>query len=616
MPAKGMTLPFISYGGSSLISLALGMGFLIAVTRKRPRAAVLDRMPPGDRAGRRVAERVRPAAHGPSCSPPAAPAATCFRPRRWPAALAARGIPVELVTDDARARLCGRLPGRARSMPSPSATPTGGSPLAKARRACSRWRAARWRPRRLIGAHRPAPSSSASAATRPCRRCWPAASRSVPDRPARAERRDGPRQPLPRPAAPRAIATGFADARQRHGRRSRAKAIHTGNPVRPAVLAAARTPYPAFGDGMLRLLVTGGSQGARVMSRRRARRRSHAARAACARRLVIVQQARGEDEARVRAAYAALGVAAEVAPFFADLPARIAAAHLVIGRAGASTVSELAVIGRPSILVPFPQRSTRTRPPTPRVLGDAGAALVVRSRRDFTPASARRPSSPRCLADRRRDCLERRRRRRRARSAARRRRAAGRPRHRRSRGPAPRLHGDPTRMKLPRELGPIHFVGIGGIGMSGIAEVLANLGYKVQGSDAAESANVQRLRDKGIAVCDRPRRREPRRRRGGGRLDRDQARQSRTRRRARAAPAGRAPRRDAGRTDAAQDTASPSPARTARRRRPRSSRPCSTPAASTPPSSTAASSTPTAPMPGSARATGWWSRPTRATAPS
>ena len=55
-------------------------------------------------------------------------------------------------------------------------------------------------------------------------------------------------------------------------------------------------------------------------------------------------------------------------------------------------------------------------------------------------------------------------------------------------------------MKMPRELGPVHFIGIGGIGMSGIAEVLHNLGYKVQGSDAADSANVQRLRDKGIAV--------------------------------------------------------------------------------------------------------------------
>ena len=55
-------------------------------------------------------------------------------------------------------------------------------------------------------------------------------------------------------------------------------------------------------------------------------------------------------------------------------------------------------------------------------------------------------------------------------------------------------------MKLPRDIGPIHFVGIGGIGMSGLAEVLANLGYHVQGSDLADSANVRRLRDKGIDV--------------------------------------------------------------------------------------------------------------------
>ena len=55
-------------------------------------------------------------------------------------------------------------------------------------------------------------------------------------------------------------------------------------------------------------------------------------------------------------------------------------------------------------------------------------------------------------------------------------------------------------MKLPPKLGPIHFIGIGGIGMSGIAEVLHNLGYTVQGSDASDNANVKRLRGKGIAV--------------------------------------------------------------------------------------------------------------------
>ena len=89
-------------------------------------------------------------------------------------------------------------------------------------------------------------------------------------------------------------------------------------------------------------------------------------------------------------------------------------------------------------------------------------------------------------------------------------------------------------MKLPRDIGPIHFIGIGGIGMSGIAEVLVNLGYTVQGSDVAESANVKRLRDKGIKVIDRPRGEQPRRRRSGRGLLRDQARQSGARRRARA----------------------------------------------------------------------------------
>ena len=79
-------------------------------------------------------------------------------------------------------------------------------------------------------------------------------------------------------------------------------------------------------------------------------------------------------------------------------------------------------------------------------------------------------------------------------------------------------------MKLPRDIGPIHFVGIGGIGMSGIAEVLDNLGYTVQGSDVADSANVKRLRDMGIPVAIGHKAGEPRRRRRRGRFLRDQAR--------------------------------------------------------------------------------------------
>ena len=157
----------------------------------------------------------------------------------------------------------------------------------------------------------------------------------------------------------------------------------TGNPVRPAVIAAAGLAYPGFSDGHFRLLVTGGSQGARVMSDvvppaiallgadQRAR-------------LLVVQQARGEDEARVRAAYGELGVAAEVAPFFRDLPARIAQAHLVIARSGASTVSELAVIGRPAVLVPFPFALDQDQAANAAHLAQTGAVEVVEQAK-FTP---------------------------------------------------------------------------------------------------------------------------------------------------------------------------------------------------------------------------------------
>ncbi|WP_374305443.1 undecaprenyldiphospho-muramoylpentapeptide beta-N-acetylglucosaminyltransferase [Methylocella sp.] len=172
-----------------------------------------------------------------------------------------------------------------------------------------------------------------------------------------------------------AIAKGFASLGG-IGAAVAAKTHLTGDPVRPMVVEAAAIPYPGFSDGRLRLLVTGGSQGARVMSdvvpaavealpeeERKA--------------LVVVQQARGEDEARVREAYARLGVEAEVESFFSDLPARIAGAHLVIGRAGASTVSELCVIGRPAILVPLPHALDQDQSANARQFEACGAGLVV-----------------------------------------------------------------------------------------------------------------------------------------------------------------------------------------------------------------------------------------------
>jgi UDP-N-acetylglucosamine--N-acetylmuramyl-(pentapeptide) pyrophosphoryl-undecaprenol N-acetylglucosamine transferase len=150
------------------------------------------------------------------------------------------------------------------------------------------------------------------------------------------------------------------------------------------VIEAAATAYAAPAPGEpLRLLVFGGSQGAHVMAEivpAAIERLSAELRA----RLSIVQQTRAEDLDGVRAVYAGLGVAAECAPFFADLPARMAAAHLIVSRSGASTVAELSAIGRPAILVPLPHALDQDQFANAGVLAQAGGALRL-EQRDFTP---------------------------------------------------------------------------------------------------------------------------------------------------------------------------------------------------------------------------------------
>jgi UDP-N-acetylglucosamine--N-acetylmuramyl-(pentapeptide) pyrophosphoryl-undecaprenol N-acetylglucosamine transferase len=178
-----------------------------------------------------------------------------------------------------------------------------------------------------------------------------------------------------------AVATGF-EKLEDVSDVIRSKTRVTGNPVRPAVLEAATHPYPAF-EGRLKILVTGGSQGARVMSDivpAAIDLMEEAAR----QRLEIVQQARGEDEVQVREVYRRLGIVSEITPFFADLPLRMANAHLVIARAGASTVSELAVIGRPALLVPYPHALDQDQAANAAELSATGAAAVV-AQKDFTP---------------------------------------------------------------------------------------------------------------------------------------------------------------------------------------------------------------------------------------
>ena len=172
------------------------------------------------------------------------------------------------------------------------------------------------------------------------------------------------------------IATGFAEIGGSNPALL-AKSHHVGNPVRPAVVEAADTPFePPREGGVLRLLVFGGSQGARIMS--------DVVPAAVARltaperaRLQIVQQVRQEDFARVRGAYAQAGVEAELAPFFRDLPFHMARSQLVIARAGASTVAEISVIGRPSILVPLPGSLDQDQAGNARSLADIGAATML-----------------------------------------------------------------------------------------------------------------------------------------------------------------------------------------------------------------------------------------------
>ncbi len=180
-----------------------------------------------------------------------------------------------------------------------------------------------------------------------------------------------------------AIATGFAGVRG-IAPELLAKLVHTGNPVRPAVLTAAAIPYQEpLAGGRLKLVAFGGSQGARIMSDvvpSAIDLLTPAERL----RLDVVQQSRDEDVARVRQTYARLGVAAEVSSFFSDMPARIAASHLVVARSGASTVAELSVIGRPSILVPLPQSLDGDQAANAETLATLGAAQVI-AQSEFTP---------------------------------------------------------------------------------------------------------------------------------------------------------------------------------------------------------------------------------------
>lgn len=153
-----------------------------------------------------------------------------------------------------------------------------------------------------------------------------------------------------------AIAMGFPPAKpMAQAKALKAKTHLTGNPLRPAVLAAAKIPYqPAGAHQQFTLLVFGGSQGAGFFSAIMPQALALLP-PDCLARLRLIQQARPADEAGLRAAYAELGIKAEIAVFFKNLPALMAQAQFIVARAGASTVAEIAAIGRPCLLVPYPK---------------------------------------------------------------------------------------------------------------------------------------------------------------------------------------------------------------------------------------------------------------------
>ncbi len=173
------------------------------------------------------------------------------------------------------------------------------------------------------------------------------------------------------------IATGYPGILSRQPELA-IKAVHTGNPVRAAVREAAARAYEEPAEAKpFHLLVFGGSQGARIMSEIVPGAIERCATAIRA-RIRVVQQCRQEDIGAVRAIYARLGVSAELAVFFNDLPHRIADSHLVIARSGASTVAELAAIGRPAILVPLPHALDQDQLVNATALTTAGGALLIR----------------------------------------------------------------------------------------------------------------------------------------------------------------------------------------------------------------------------------------------
>lgn len=184
---------------------------------------------------------------------------------------------------------------------------------------------------------------------------------------------------------------------------ARSKVKLTGNPVRSVVIAQARAPYPKLNDkSAIELLVFGGSQGARIFADIMPSTLALLP-LALRKRLRVTQQCREEDLARTTQAYAASGIAAELSPFFMDMPQRMAVSHLVVCRSGASSISELGVIGRPAVLVPLPHALDNDQLKNAKSFASAGAGFVQPQNtivpQDFANLLAGLLSRPQSLKD-------------------------------------------------------------------------------------------------------------------------------------------------------------------------------------------------------------------------
>lgn len=182
-----------------------------------------------------------------------------------------------------------------------------------------------------------------------------------------------------------AAAIGIAyDRVERLKPRYKDKTVIVGNPVREAVARLGELPFPAFDEfAPLKILVTGGSQGATILGKV-VPEGLGLLQPSLRRRLQVVQQCRPDDIERIRSEYAELGIPAELTTYIEDMPSRLGDAHLVIGRAGASTIAELGAAGRPAILIPFAAATDDHQTVNAREITAAGGARTIQQDQ-FTP---------------------------------------------------------------------------------------------------------------------------------------------------------------------------------------------------------------------------------------